>query len=153
MFCSPAYSLPQQSSSSGDLIPEMMESERPPHTSLPHKEDDPEVASRRISPDPQRRTRPEGESSAARGPGCSAPKETVDKSPRLSDVQPDTLMSLLRQAPVSEDHHTLMGKVVKRISSMKSGLDEAFMRGKDFANFVHRRLQPRQPRGLPNFPN
>lgn len=127
MFGSPAYSLPQQSSSLGDLLLEMMESETPPHTPPPDKDDDPEVSSRRISPDPQKRTRPEGESSAARGPGCSAPKETIDKSPGLFDSQPDTLMGLLWQAPVSEEHRTLMGTVIKRILSAKSELDEAFM--------------------------
>ena len=105
----------------------MMESETPPYTSPPHKEDDPEVSSRRISPDPQKRTRPEGESSAARGLGCSSPKDTVDKILGLSNAQPNTLMGLLRQAPVSEEHRTLMGMVIKRISSVKSGLDEAFM--------------------------
>ena len=123
MFCSSAYSLPQQSSSSGDLLPEMMESETPPPTSPPHEADDPEVSSRRISPDPQR---PEGNSSAARSPGFSAPRETNRKSPKLSDIQPDTLMGLLQQAAISEAHRTLKGTVVERISSTKSGLNEAF---------------------------
>ena len=126
MFCSSAYSLPQQSSSSGDLLPEMMESETPPHTSPPQKADDPEVSSRRISPDPRRRTRPEDDSSAARGPGCSAPRETNNKSPGLSDIQPDIWTGLLRQAPISEEHRTLMGTVIERILSAKSGLNEAF---------------------------
>ena len=39
---------------------------------------------------------------------------------------PDILMNMLRQASVSEDHHTLMGTVVEKVLSMKSGLDEAF---------------------------
>lgn len=127
MFCSSPCSLPQQSSSSGDLLPEMMESETPPHTSPPHKADDPKVPSRRISPDPQRRTRPEGDTSAARGLGCSAPRETNNENPGLSDIQPDILTGLLQQAPVSEEHRTSMGTVIKRISSAKSGLNEAFM--------------------------
>ena len=46
VFCSPASSSSQQSSSSGDLPPEMMESETPP-TSLPHEAGDTEVSSRR----------------------------------------------------------------------------------------------------------
>ena len=36
-------------------------------------------------------------------------------------------MSLLEQAAISEAHRTLMGTVVERISSAKSGLREAFM--------------------------
>ena len=36
-------------------------------------------------------------------------------------------MGLLEQAAISEAHHTLMGMVVERISSAKSGLHEAFM--------------------------
>nr|XP_020184879.1 uncharacterized protein LOC109770581 [Aegilops tauschii subsp. strangulata] len=50
---SPARSLPQQSSSSGDLLPEMMESETPPQASSPLRADDFEVSSRRVSPDHQ----------------------------------------------------------------------------------------------------
>ena len=101
----------------------MMESKTPPLASPPCETDDPEVSSRRISPDPQR---PEGNSSAARSPGFSAPKETNRKSPGLSGIQPDTLMGLLEQAAISEAHRTLMGTVVERISSAKSGLNEAF---------------------------
>ena len=62
MFCSSAYSFPQQSSSLGDLLPEMMESETPPHASSPHEAGDAEVSSRRASPDPPR---PEVNTSAA----------------------------------------------------------------------------------------
>ena len=83
---------------------------------------------------------PEVESSAARGPGFSAPRETENKSPRLSDIQPDMLTGLLRQAPVSEEHRTLMGTVIKRISSAKSGLNEAFtslLRGFEVRNVVY----------------
>ena len=90
----------------GDLLSEMMESETPPHASPPHEADDPEVSSRRISPDPQR---PEGNSSAARSPEYSAPKESHRKSPGLSGAQP----------AISEAHRTLMGTVVERISSAK----------------------------------
>ena len=35
-------------------------------------------------------------------------------------------MGLLEQAAISEAHRTLMGTVVERISSAKSGLNEAF---------------------------
>ena len=100
----------------------MMESETPP-TSPPHGAGDPEVSSRRISPDPPR---PEGNPSATRSLEYSAPKESNRKSPGLSGAQPDVLMGLLEQAAISEAHRTLMGMVVERISSAKSGLNEAF---------------------------
>ena len=45
---------------------------------------------------------------------------------RLSGAQPDALMGLLEQAAISEAHRTLMGMVVEKISSAKSGLNEAF---------------------------
>ena len=113
----------RQSSSSGDLLPEMMESETPPRASPPREADDPEVSSRRISPDPPR---PEGNPSATRSPEYSAPKESHKKSLGLSCARPGALMSLLEQAAISEVHHTLMGTVFERISSAKSGLHEAF---------------------------
>ena len=124
MSCSSDRSPSRQSSSSGDLLPEMMESETPPCASLPCEADDPEVSSRRISPDPPR---PEGNPSATRSPGYSAPKKSNRKSPGLSGARPDALMNLLEQAAISEAHRTLMGTVVERISSTKSRLHEAFM--------------------------
>ena len=48
-------------------------------------------------------------------------------------------MGLLRQAPVSEEHRTLMGTVIERISSAKSGLNEAFtslLRGFEVRNVI-----------------
>ena len=102
----------------------MMESETPPHVSPPHEAEDPEVSSRRVSPDPPR---PEGNPSATRSPEYSAPKESDRKNPGLTGVRPDALMGLLEQATISEAHRTLMGTVVERISSAKSGLHEAFM--------------------------
>lgn len=85
MFCSPTHSLPQQSSSSGDLLPEMMESETPPQASLANKADEFKVSSRRISPDQQvvqgiMKTMPEGETSVAQGPGCAVPMGTNNKA-------------------------------------------------------------------------
>ena len=133
MFCSSAYSLPQQSSSLGDVLTEMMESETPPHSS-----DDPEVSSRRISPDPRRSARPEDDSSAARGPGGSAPRQT-NKSSGPSDIRPDIWTSLLMQASILEEHRTLMGTVIERISSAKDGLNEAFtslLRGFEVRNLA-----------------
>ena len=102
----------------------MMESETPPPVSPPPGADDPEVSSRRISPDPPR---PEGKPSANRSPGYSAPKESNRKSPEPSGVRSDALMNLLEQTAISEMHRALMGTVVERISSAESGLHEAFM--------------------------
>ena len=101
----------------------MMESETPPPASPPHGADDPEVSSRRISPDPPR---PEINTSSAQSPEYLAPKESNRKSPGLCGTQPDTLMGLLEQAAISEAHRTLMDTVVERISSAKNGLNEAF---------------------------
>ena len=122
--CSLGLNPSQMSSSSGDLLLEMMESETPPRASPPREAGDPEVSSRRISPDPPRT---EGKPSATRSPGYSAPKESNRKRPELSGVRPDALMNLLEQAAVSETHRALMGTVVERISSAESGLHEAFM--------------------------
>ena len=102
----------------------MMESETPPRASPPHEAGDPEVSSRRISPDPPR---PEGNPSATRSPEYSARKESHRKSPGLFGARPDALMNLLEQAAISEMHRTLMGTVVERISSAESGLHEAFV--------------------------
>ena len=96
----------------------------PPPASPPHGADDPEVSSRRISPD---LPRPESNPSANRSQEYSAPKESNRKSPGLSGARPDALMGLLEQAAISEAHRTLMGMVVARISSAESGLHEAFM--------------------------
>ena len=49
----------------GDLLPEMMESETPPPAIPPHEAGDPEVSSRRVSPD---LARPEGNPMATRSP-------------------------------------------------------------------------------------
>ena len=101
-----------------------MESETPPPAFGDDGErNNPEVSSWRISPDPQRTA---GNSSVARSPGSLAPEETNRKSSGLSGVQPDTLMGLLEQAAISEEHRTLIGMVVERISSAQSGLHEAF---------------------------
>ena len=121
--CSSDLSPSQHSSSSGDLLSEMMESEMPPLISPPLGADDPEVSSRRIYPDPPM---PEGNPSATRSPDYSAPKGSNRKSPGFSGAQPDVLTGLLEQASISEEHRTLMGTVVQRISSAQSGLHEAF---------------------------
>ena len=124
MSCSPDCSPSRQSSSSGDLLPEMMESETPPPATQPHDAGDPEVSSRRVSPDP---ARTKGNPMATRSPQYSAPKESNRKSLEPYSVRSDALKDLLEQAAITEAHRTLMGTVIERISSAESGLHEAFM--------------------------
>ena len=86
----------------------------------------------------------EGDTSAAQGPGNN------NEDPEQSGLQPYTnkqiplkggrtpaaasgdpeapyiLTNMLRQASVSEEHRTLMGTVVKKVLSAKSGLNEVF---------------------------
>ena len=100
--CSSDLSPSQQSSSSGDLRPEMMESEMPPSAAPSGGADDPEVSSRRVSLNPT-------------GPGSSAP----------TGVRPVELQDLLKRASISEDHHALMSMVIERISSAEGGLHNA----------------------------
>ena len=80
----------------------MMESETPPSAAPSRGADDPEVSSRRVSPSPA-------------GLESSAP----------IGVRPVELQDLLKRASISEDHRTLMGNVIERISSAESGLYEA----------------------------
>ena len=80
----------------------MMESETPPSAAPSCGAGDPEVSSRRVSPSPA-------------GPGSSAP----------TGIRPVELQDLLKRTSISEDHHTLMGNVIERISSAESGLYEA----------------------------
>ena len=94
----------------------------PPPATPPHEVGDPEVSSRRVSPDP---LRPEDNPLAARNPQYPAPKESDSKGPY--SVRSDALKDLLGQATVSEAHRTLMGTVIERISSAESGLHESFM--------------------------
>ena len=110
---------------------------------------------------------PEGDTSVVKGPGCTASTGTNNKGPGLSGLQPetylgsskhilskgvrtptaasrnpevpDTLMGALQSASISEEHHTLMGMVVERILSARSGLNEAFMgllRGFEVCNVI-----------------
>ena len=48
---------------------------------------------------------------------------TASRDPEATD----TLMDILRHAPVSEEHRTLMSMVAERILSTKSRLNEAFV--------------------------
>lgn len=76
VFCSPASSSSQQSSSSGDVHPEMMESETAA-TSPPHEAGDTEVSSRR-SPD---LPKPEVNTSVTLSPERLAPTGGDEKGP------------------------------------------------------------------------
>ena len=80
----------------------MMESETPPSAAPSRGAGDPEVSSWRVSPSPA-------------GPECSTP----------IGVRPVKLQDLLKRASISEDHRTLMGDVIERISSAETRLYEA----------------------------
>ena len=52
------------------------------------------------------------------------------RTPSVASGDPealDTLTNMLRQASISEEHRTLMGIVVEKVLSVKSGLNEAFV--------------------------
>ena len=102
----------------------MMESKTPPPAIPPHEAGDPEVSSPRVSPNP---ATPEGNLMATRSPQYPALEESNQKSPVPFGVRSDVLRDLLEQAAISEEHRTLMGAVIERISSAESGLHEAFM--------------------------
>ena len=62
---------------------------------------------------------------AARHPLYPAPEESDSKGPYC--VRSDALKDLPEKVVVLEAHRTLMGTLIERISSAKSGLHEAFM--------------------------
>ena len=68
----------------------------------------------------------EANTSAAPSPARSAPVADNGKGPGESSVRPNTLTGLLESAALLEDHRTLMGTVLEKISSATSGLNEAF---------------------------
>ena len=104
--CSSDLNPSQQSSSSGDLRPEMMESGTPPPAISSCKAGDPEVSSRRVSPSP-------------------GPEKGRQTSPAPSGARSEGLKDLLGRASISEEHRVLMNTVIRRISSAESGLYEA----------------------------
>ena len=87
-----------------------------------------------------------------KGPGLSSfqPETTLGANERIplkggratttasgDPEMPDILTNMLRQASVSEEHRTLMGTVVGKVLSAKSGLNEAFtglLRGFEVCN-------------------
>ena len=104
--CSSDLNPSQQSSSSGDLRPKMMESETPPPVVPSCKAGDPEVSSRRVSPDPDL-------------------KKGLRTSPAPSGARSEELKDLLGRASISEEHRVLTNTVIRRITSVESGLYEA----------------------------
>ena len=100
----------------------MMESETPPMDSPAQEAGDLEVSSRRDFPDP---SRPEGNLMATRSPQYPALEESKEKNPAPSGMRSDALRDLLERATISEEHCTLMGTVIERISSAESGLHKA----------------------------
>ena len=102
----------------------MMESETPPPDSSAQEAGDPEVSSRRSSPDP---VRPEDNPIDPRSPQRPAPEESKQKSLAPSGVRSDVLRELVGRAAISEEHRMLMDTMMERISSAESGLHEAFM--------------------------
>ena len=123
-LCISGLSPSQMSSSSGDLLPEMMESETPPPDSSTPEAGDPEMLLRRASPDP---VRPQDSPVDPRSPQCPAPEETIRKSPAPPGVRSDVLRELVGQAAISDEHRVLMNTVMERILSAESGLHKAFM--------------------------
>ena len=120
--CSSDLSPSQQSSSSGDLDPEMMESETPPTDVTSCKADDLEVSSQRVSPNP---AEPEGSRMSPQSPPRPAFEKGHRTSPAPTGVRSEELKDLLGRASISEDHRALMGTVIERISSAESGLHDA----------------------------
>jgi hypothetical protein len=122
LSCSSDLSPSQQSSSSEDLLPEMMESRMPPPAMPPSEAGDPEVSSRRVSPNT---AGVEGSHMSPQGSPCPAFDGGHRTSPAPSDARSEELMILLGRASISEEHRALMGTVIGRISSVESGLHEA----------------------------
>ena len=64
---------------------------------------------------------------ATQSPQYPALEKSNQKSPAPSGVWSDILRVLLERATISEEHRTLMGTVIERISSAENGLHEAFI--------------------------
>ena len=104
--CSSDLNPSQRSSSSGDLCPEMMESETPPPAVPSCEAGDPEVSSQRVSP-------------------TSDFEKGHRTSPAPFGARSEGLKDLLGRASISEKHRVLMNTVIGRTSSEESGLYEA----------------------------
>ena len=88
----------------------MMESETSPPDSSAPEVGDPEVSSRRASPNP---VRPEDNPIDPRSPQRPAPEESKQKGPAPSGMRLDVLRELVGRAAISEEHRTLMGTVME----------------------------------------
>ena len=84
----------------------MMESETPPLAAPSYEAGDPEVSSRKASPNP-------------------AFEKGHRTSPAPSGARSEELKDLIERASVSEEHRVLMNTVIRRISSAESRLYEA----------------------------
>ena len=113
------------------------------------------------------KTTPEGGTSLNKGPVGAAPTAASNEGPELSILQPkttlgssqctplkgmhipaaasrnpevsDTPVSPLQSVSISKEHRTLMGMVVERVLSARSGLNEAFLgllRGFEVCNVI-----------------
>jgi len=120
--CSSDLSPSQQSSSSEDLDPEMMESETPPPAVPSCEADDTEVSPQRVSPNP---AGPEGSRMSPQSPPRPAFEKGHRTSPASTGVRSEELKDLFGRASIPEDHRALMGMMIERISSAESGLDDA----------------------------
>src|SRR3954471_22167921 len=98
--CGSDLSPSQQSSSSGDLLPEMMESGTPPPAVPPYEAGDSEVSSRRGSPNPAGL---EGSHMVTRSPPCSAFEKSNRTSPTPPGARLEVLKDLLGRASISEE--------------------------------------------------
>ena len=96
----------------------------PPLDSSAPEAGDPEVSSRRASPNP---VRLEDNPIDPRSPRRLAPEESRQKSPAPSSVRLDVLRELVGRAAISDEHRVLMNMVMERISFAESGLHEAFI--------------------------
>ena len=99
-----------------------MESGTPPPAIPPYEAGDPEVSSRRVSPNP---AGAEGSYASPRGSPHPSFERGHGTSPAPSGARPEELKILLGRASISEEHRALMGTVIERISSAESGLHEA----------------------------
>src|SRR4051812_45261565 len=100
----------------------MMESGTPPPAVPPSEAGDPEVSSRRASPNP---AGAEGSHMAPLGSPRPAFERGHRTNPAPSGARSEELKNLLGRASISEEHRALMGTVIERISSEESGLDKA----------------------------
>ena len=120
--CSSDLSPSQQSSSLGDLRPEMIESETPPPAVPSYEAGDPEVSSQRVSSSPGW---PEGSHMSPQSPLRPAFEKGHRTSPAPHGVRSEEMKDLLGRAFISEDHCALMSTVIERISFADSRLHEA----------------------------